>query len=344
MARSTHPVVLLAILAAAGAASLPQAQASDRIHFPIATGSVNGTYYPIGEMIAKAISHPPGARTCADSGNCGVPNLVATAQSSEGSVANVRAIQNGLVPSGFAQADIALDAVRGTGPFANMPPLDKIRALANLYLEFLHVVVRRDAGINRIDDLRGRRVSIDTAGSGTRRVAGIVLTAHGLDERDILVTHAAPERASTQLRQAGLDAFFIVAGTPTLAVETLTSDGIAAVLPLEPERIRSIVARHHFFSAAQIDAGVYRNVDATATIAVGAQWLVSADMDEGLVYDICRAFWSTGTRAALDNGHPQGRHITLETALTGIAIPLHSGAARCYRDLARDAPAAADRN
>jgi TRAP-type uncharacterized transport system substrate-binding protein len=84
-------------------------------------------------LIVNIISQPPGSRACEDGGGCGVPNLVATTQSSQGSVANVRTIQDGRIPSGFSQADVANDMIAGTGAFAGMPLLNKVRGLANLY-------------------------------------------------------------------------------------------------------------------------------------------------------------------------------------------------------------------
>ena len=109
-----------ALLAAAlllwfGGAGAGLGQAQDMRFFRIGTGGVTGTYYPIGGLIADIISNPPGSRPCDKGGSCGVPGLVAIAQSSNGSVANVEAIQSGVLESGFAQSDIAHWAYTGTG-------------------------------------------------------------------------------------------------------------------------------------------------------------------------------------------------------------------------------------
>ena len=156
-------VLVLAALSVSGAA-----RGDESIRFRIGTGAIAGTYQPIGTLIVNIISQPRESRACEDGGDCGVPNLVATTQSSQGSVANVRAIQDGRIPSGFSQADVANDMIAGTGAFAGMPLLDKVRGLANLYPENLHIVVRRGAGIRSITDLPGKRVSLDLLGSGTR--------------------------------------------------------------------------------------------------------------------------------------------------------------------------------
>ena len=317
------------VVVVAGAWAAPEKS----IYFPIATGSVTGTYYPIGTLIARIISHPPGSTNCEEGDNCGVPNLIATAQSSQGSVSNARAIQEGRAISGFSQADVANDITKSKGAFAGMPPLDKVMALAILYPESTHVVARVGSKIDGVADLVGKRVSVDQLGSGTRLVAGIVLSAHGIDERSLNLVHSTPGQAVSQMRRGELDAFFIVAGTPTSAVESLTRDGIGTILSLAEEPIGSILSAHPFFSRSTIPEGIYPGIGPVATIAVGAQWLVSADAPADLVNAICRALWSEKARATLDEDHPQGRRITLETALDGITVPLHPGADRCYRDL-----------
>ncbi|MCC2665908.1 MAG: immunogenic protein, partial [Geminicoccaceae bacterium] len=117
--REILTVALLAVLGGAPAASAQEMQ-----FFRIGTGGVAATYYPIGGLIADIISSPPGARPCDKGGSCGVPGLVAIAQSSNGSVANVNAIKSGELESGFAQSDIAYWAYTGTGIFEDQGKIE----------------------------------------------------------------------------------------------------------------------------------------------------------------------------------------------------------------------------
>ena len=98
--------------------------AQDIKFFRIGTGGTAGTYYPIGGLLANAISNPPGSRACADGGSCGVPGLVATAVASNGSVANINGIQSGSLESGFTQSDVAYWAYSGTGVYEGKPKVD----------------------------------------------------------------------------------------------------------------------------------------------------------------------------------------------------------------------------
>jgi TRAP transporter TAXI family solute receptor len=122
---------------------VPAAAQQDVTFFRIGTGGTIGTYYPVGGLIANAISNPPGSRTCADGGSCGVPNLIATAVATDGSVANVAGITGGHMQSGFVQSDVAYWAFKGSGIYEGKPKIDVLRAIANLYPESFHVVTRK---------------------------------------------------------------------------------------------------------------------------------------------------------------------------------------------------------
>ncbi len=308
--------------------------AGEKTFFRIGTGGVGGTYYPIGGIIANAISSPPGSRPCDKGGSCGVPGLLAIAQSSHGSVANIEAIADGRLESGFAQSDIAYWAYTGTGIFEGRSPARGLRAIANLYPESVHIVIRRGAGITSLRDLKGRRVSIDEPGSGTLVDARIILRAFGLDERrDLKVRYLKGSPAALRLRSGQLDAFFAVAGYPEEAVVSAVSGGYATLLPLAGPEIDRLLAEHRYFARDRIPAGVYPGVGEIPTISVNALWLVSAKVDDDLVYQITKALWNDQTRALLANGHEKGKMITLETALDGIGIPLHPGAQRYYREV-----------
>ncbi|MDA5641441.1 TAXI family TRAP transporter solute-binding subunit, partial [Agrobacterium sp. ST15.13.013] len=127
--------------------SLAGAQAP--IFFRIGTGGTAGTYYPIGGLIANAIS---------GAGDKGVTGLVSTAVASNGSVANINAIQGGSMESGFTQSDVAFWAHSGTGLYEGKGKVEDLRLIATLYPETIHLVARKDAGIKSVADLKGKRV------------------------------------------------------------------------------------------------------------------------------------------------------------------------------------------
>lgn len=307
--------------------------ASEEIRFfRIATGGIGGTYYPVGGLIAQAISNPPGSRPCDKGGSCGVPALVAVAQSAHGSVANIEAIAAGQIDSGFAQSDIAYWAHTGTGIYLDSGKVEGVRAIAGLYPESIHLVARKGSNIRSVLDLVGKRVSLDEQGSGTLVDARLILSAFGLGEGDIDASHIKPIPAIEKMRAGELDAFFIVAGYPASAVMELASSAGAELIPIEGPEIDVLIGKYGFLTRGAIPAGTYEGIGEVNTINVGAQWIVGAKVGADLVYEITKALWNEPSLKLLQNGHPQARAITLESALEGIAIPLHPGAERYYRE------------
>lgn len=309
------------------------AAAQDMQFFRIGTGGTSGTYYPIGGLIANAISNPPGSRACEDGGSCGVPGLIASALAANGSVANVNAIQGGTLESGFVQSDVANWAYTGTGIWEGKPAVEKLRAIANLYPESIHIVASAASGITSVADLKGKKVSMDEPGSGTLVDARIILEGYGLSEADIQAEFLKPNQAADRMRDGQMDAFFFVGGYPAGAIAELASQHAITLVPIEGEAADAIRAKYTFFATDKFPAGTYEGADAdVATLAVGAQWVTSADQPEELIYEVTKALWNDSTRKLLDSGHAKGKSITTDTALAGVGIPLHPGAERFYRE------------
>ena len=302
----------LGALAATGGPALAQVK-----FFRIGTGGTGGTYYPVGGLIANAISND---------------KLNASAVATNGSVANVNGIVGGSMESGFSQADINFWAFSGTGMYEGKPKVEELRAIANLYPESIHVMVRKGLNAKSVADLKGKRVSLDEPGSGTLVNAKAILAAYGLSERDIRPEYLKQTQSAEKLKDGSLDAFFQTTGYPQgTIVELATSPGID-ILPIAGAQAQKLQSQFKFFATDEIPAGVYKDVPATKTLAVGAQWVTSSKLDAGLVYEVTKALWSDKTRAALDNGHAKGKSIRRETALAGVGIPLHAGAERFYKE------------
>ncbi len=312
-----------------------RAIAQDVTFFRIGTGGTSGTYYPIGGIIANAISNPPGSLDCDKGGSCGVPGLVALVQTSRGSIVNVEGIASGAFEMALSQADIAYWAYNGSGLFHHDKPNNSLRAIANLYPESLHVVVRRDAGIKNIAGLAGKRVSLGEKGSGTLVESKAILKAYGLTTKDVMPQYLLPGAASLAMSEGVLDAFFIVAGYPVTAITDLTRSIEIDILPITGKPAKNVVSFYPFFTKSVIPAETYEGVGEVATISIGAQLLVAAGIEDDVVYQITAALWHENARRMLDNGHAKGREIRIETALHGLAVPLHPGAERYYREAGR---------
>lgn len=287
--------------------------------FRIGTGGTAGTYYPIGGMIANAVSEPP--------------LLVMTAVASNGSVANVNAILSGAAESGLVQADVAYWAYSGTGVFDGKPKMADLRSIANLYPESVHVVVRKGVA-KSIADLKGKKVSLDEPGSGTLLNARAILGAYGITEKDITPEFLKPNQAADKLKDGTVDAFFFTGGFPAAAISELASTGGGIdILPIDGEGAAKLRATFPFFAEDNIPADTYKGIGAVKTVAVGAHFVTSAKIPDDVVYRVTKGLWSDKTRAVLDAGHAKGKSIRKETALLGLGgVPLHPGAERFYKE------------
>lgn len=323
-----------ALLLALGSAALAAGGtlAQNISFFRIGTGSTAGTYFPIGGIIASAISSPPGSRDCAGGGSCGVSGLVAVAQSTQGSVDNVRQIEAGSLESGFVQSDVVYWAYNGEELFLTGGPLKSLRALANLFPETIHLVVRSGAGIEAVADIKGKRISLDRPGSGTRVDARLVLQAFGIAESDFESFALGSGAATDALRAGEIDGFFFVAGAPATAVLELAEEDLVELVPIAGPEADKLLEERPFFARQTLPADSYPGIPAIDTLSVGAQWVVSATVPEETVHAITAALWHPTTRQLLGDGHPTGSQIVPEKALEGLGIPLHPGAERYYRE------------
>ncbi len=313
-------------------AGVTPAQSQTPEFFRIGTGGVDGTYFPIGSLIAEGITGAGKDAECAPSDGCGVAGLIAVPQVSNGSVANVEGVVAGELEAGLAQADVVEWAYTGTEIFEAKGKLSGLRAVANLYPESVHIVARTDAGITEVGDLLGRRVALDEPGSGTLVDARIILQAHSLGSEDLEPEYIKPDLARAKLEEGKLDAMFMVAGYPTRSVAELAEQIDIRLLEIGESARRAITREYGFLTPGVIPAGTYRGVPEMPTLQVGAQLVVSESSDETLIYDVTRALWSARTRRLLDYGHPSGTAIRLSDSLKGITIPLHPGAERFYRE------------
>ena len=274
---------------------LGKAISNELTFFTIGTGGTAYTYYPVGGMIANAISKPPGSRECGKGGSCGVDGLIASAVSSRGSVDNVNAIISGLRNSGFALSVVAYWAYTGPGTMEGKEPAKDLRTIAALFQEHIHLVALKKSNINSVKDLKGKA-------------------------------------ATDALRNGKVDAIFVVAGYPTGAIVELASAVDIKLVPIDGAGAKALTSKYGFFSESPIPSGTYEGVDAVNTVAVGAQWFTSAKEDTDLIYKITKALWNKESRKLMDVGHAKGKTITPDTALSGVGVPLHPGAEKFYKE------------
>ncbi len=311
------------------------AQAQNPTFFRIGTGSAGGTYFPIGGTIANGISAPPGSRPCEEGGQCGVPGLIAIAQSTTASVFNNTAVQNGELEAGMAAADVTRSMYLGEGKFDGKPH-EKLRIVANLYPEDLHLVMPKGSSIGGLGDLADKRVGIAQAGSGTQVAVLQMLEGWGVTRDNMEEAELNNSQSAERLADGQLDAYFYAAGWPVSAMVQLATTKGMELHSFTEEDLAKINELVPAYIPSAIPAGVYEGVDyEVKTPAVSALLVVSSDLSDELVYGITQALWNDNTRTLLDNGHAKGKQITPDTALDGVealGVPLHPGAEKYYKE------------
>ncbi len=336
MRKKRYVVFAIAILVALSVAFAGHSIAAKKQFFAIATGGTGGTYYPLGGVLAQAL-------------NDKIPYIIATAQSANASVANCNLIREHEVESAFVQNNVAYAAYTGTAQFEGKP-VENITGIASLYPETIQIVAAADSGVKTIKDIKGKRLIPGDRGSGTEVDCLNVLTALGLTYEDFAsVDWLSFAGAAQRLKDKQGDVAFITAGWPTSAITELATTSDIVVVPLDDETIARLVKMYPFYAKITIPAGTYKGAEADVnTITTMAQWVVDNQVPKNVVYDLTKALWEKGTFVLRKAGaaaaeapsgaeimaaaHAKGKDVTLETALKGMAIPLHPGAAMYYRE------------
>jgi len=246
-----------------------------------------------------------------------------------GSVANALMLDAGEARFALVQSDVAAAAVTGQGAFANSGPLRHLRAVAALFPEPIHVVVRRDAGMAGFADLAGQRIAIGSRGSGTRHTALQVLRAHGIETGDFVAVDARdPEEALSLLAAGRIDAVIEVVSVPWRKLDALAAKSGLALLPLEAGAMATLDQSIPGLVPLAIPARSYAWHDGpVSTLAATALLVASDDVPASSVERTLDFLFEES--AAHDRGVAASR-LSKERALTGITIPLHDGAAKYF--------------
>ena len=317
--RGAALAVLLAAALWLGAGGGAEAAENGRF-FRIGSGSEASSEFLFGQRLATLL------RPALSPENCRLPDCPAVAplvavQRSAGSLANLRDLAGGRLEAALVAAPAAGWAARGEGPFAQ-GPLENLRAVTGLYPTLLQVVTLKDGGIARLADLRGRRVSLGQEGSATRPLARRVLAAYGLSEDAVQVRGVAPDTALERLAAGKLDAVFALGTLPLEAVARVGEIAEIRLLPVRAERLAGDRVLDATIRPGWVPAGRYPGLTETETLASAVQLLVRADLAPDLVYALTARLWEAELVMA---GAPT-------TAIEGLALPLHAGAERYYRE------------
>ena len=303
----------------AGVVCAVTSYAQSKVNIFVASGPTTGVYYPLGGGLADVLTKF-------------VPNLNATAGTTDGSMANLLLIGQGKADVAFSMADASWDAYKGQGKFQK--PVN-IRALMVLYPNRMHIVTVDGTGITKMADLKGKRVSTGAPNSATQIMAYRVLEAYGIDpEKDIIRERLDPGKSAEAIKDRKLDAFFWVGGIPTPAVTDLgATPGLKLKLIDHSEATDAMVKKYGpLYVKDVIPAKSYPGQDTQNQIAtVWNVLLADAAMTDQLAYDIVKTVFDH--KDDLIRVHAEAKNFDYKYQTPGAAvIPFHPGARKYFAE------------
>ncbi|MEV6692340.1 TAXI family TRAP transporter solute-binding subunit [Micromonospora sp. NPDC051196] len=310
-ARDRRPVastaILVAVLLVLPSLSACRDDPDEPVRIRIATGSPTAVYHAFGTSLAAILNRE-------------LPDVHAEVLITAASVENVRLLKAGEVELGFTQADV-LPAYPGPDP--------PVVAVARVYDDLLHLVTTADSAVRTLSDLRGRRVSIGAAGSGTEITVNRLLTVAGLDDAELHRVQLGLDESVTALRGGEIDAFFFSGGLPVRAVAQFAQDTPTRIVDLGEWTVPLRRGNREVYVPRDIPRSVY-GIDPVTAVANPNYLLVRADLPEELVRQVTRLLMER--RAELAAAHPAAGRISPRSAIATPPLPLHPGAAAYYRD------------
>ena len=290
----------------------------------IGTGGITGVYYPTGGAIAKMVNKKRDEY-----------GIRATVESTGGSVFNVNAVMSGDLEFGIVQSDRQYQAVNGLAEWEEKGKQEDLRAVFSIHPESVTLVAAVDAGIEKIEDLKGKRVNIGNPGSGQRQNSIDALTAVGIDyNTDLTAESVKADEAPGLLQDGRIDAFFYTVGHPSGNIKEATA-GARKVrfVPITGPGIHKLIADDPYYAKAIIPVGLYPGAENDAdvpTFGVKATFVTSAKVPDNIVYAI--------TKEVFDNFedfkqlHPAYAVLTKQNMLEGLSAPIHPGALKYYKE------------
>lgn len=279
----------------------------------IVTGGTGGVYIVYGAGLADLLTKKM--------------KVAASAQQTTASVDNMKFIGQGKADIAFTLADTAFDGIKGNAPFTEKVDA---KALAVLYTNYTQIVVKDGAGINTVADLKGKRVSVGAAGSGTETIANRVLDSYGLDPaKDIQRERLAAADSANGLKDNKLDAFFFSGGLPTAAILDL-SNAVKIKLIGHEDAVKKMSDKFGpFYVPVKIPAGIYKDVGETTVSGVQNLLVVNSKFDAAFARAILQTLFDS--KSELETIHAEAKNLKLETATTGSPLEFHQGAIDFYK-------------
>lgn len=312
--KKTMPI--LALIVICFSVLLLGAGVSHSQELSMATGGTAGTFFPLGGAISNVINK-----------NCPEANI--TVQTSAGSVNNSHLLGQGEIDMALIQTDITYYAFNGLEIFKNKYP--NLRAMCRVYPDTTHFIAKGDGSINSIKDFKGKKISVGAPGSGNEVSFRQIVNMYGITYNDFSPVYLSFAESTEHFKDGHISAFHINSSVPASVIQDLNSLNKVKLIPVEGELRKKLIAKYPFYTPVTIPANTYKyQTSPFETVAVQALLVVDEKLPEDLVYKMTKALF--GHLPEVAEAHSAAKGMSLKTALDGIAIPLHPGAEKYFKE------------
>ena len=282
----------------------------------VLTGGTSGVYYPLGAALAKVYSD-------------NIPGSKVQVQSTKASVENINLIAQGRGEIAFVLGDSVKAAAEGDADAGFKAPVEKLRAIAAIYPNYVQIVASKESGITDLAGLKGKALSVGAPASGTELNARAIFEADGMSYSDLGKTEYLPFAESVELiKNRQLDATLQSAGLGVASIRDLASSLPITVVAVPASIAEKLGAP---FQAVEIPAGTYDGQDkAVPTLAITNILVTSSDVSDELAYQMTKQLFEH--LDVLKAAHNAAKAIDPKTAAKNLPVPLHPGAERYYKE------------
>ncbi|TVP99847.1 MAG: TAXI family TRAP transporter solute-binding subunit [Planctomycetaceae bacterium] len=288
----------------------------------LGTAPVGGVFYTVGSAISEVVNE-----------HRGESNWRVSAESTGGSMENIRLLTQGKLQFAMSNSSITYFAVRGEGDWEQA---HDVRAVMTLFPNVANFVTQADSGIESIADLRGKRVFLGPEGAGFEYFVNPILAAHGMSIADLEPRYGSQQSAVDLLGDGAVVAAMIGGGVPNPALSQMAQANPIRMVPYDEAAKEKLIADYPFFEAAMIPGGTYAGLDEDFQgLNVGSAHLIThADTDEQLVYEFTKKIFEN--REQIASRHRAAKDIRAETVSVANGTEFHPGALRFYAEMGAD--------
>lgn len=284
----------------------------------IASGASGGVYYMVGTALSQVIQ-------TAD------PNLICSSESTGGTNENISLISTEESTVGMGMADDVMDAYEGNGEYEGSPKKN-LRAITSGQTNTFQIFVMADSDIQTLADLKGKNISLGPSGSPyfvPKLLKSICGYENGTDYNGQYLAH---DQAADALSDGNIDALIACLAYPASAFSNLAFTKDVRMIPISDEEAQKALNANPTWVRGMIPGGTYNGTD-TDTLSIDIPvWLFTySDMEGEAIYRFTKAIYENIDRLALINSEA-GKY-NLETATTGVTIPIHPGAQKYYNEM-----------